>query len=157
MEFKVGDRVRIRSWEDMEREYGLDADGNIETPFADSFIREMKHLCGRTAKITDIFGFEVALRFDEDYGNENWNYTYYMIEPETACSRISPIYYNADADRYYRDVDGIRLAYEAYETHGSRHCGRLIGWYWPGEKETESPQRIYEREAYAQMLRGMIE
>lgn len=29
MEFKVGDRVRIRQWEDMEKEFGTDLFGDI--------------------------------------------------------------------------------------------------------------------------------
>lgn len=30
MNFKVGDKVRIRSWEDMEKEFGVDSDGDIK-------------------------------------------------------------------------------------------------------------------------------
>lgn len=31
-QFKIGDKVRLRSWEDLEEEYGLDDDGDIDTP-----------------------------------------------------------------------------------------------------------------------------
>ena len=55
----------------------------------------------------------------------------------TNTNGISPIYYNADADRYYRDVDGIRLVYEAYDTHGKKHCGKLVGLYRPEMEEQE--------------------
>ena len=30
--FKVGDRVRIRDWDDMERQYGLKMNGSIIGP-----------------------------------------------------------------------------------------------------------------------------
>lgn len=84
---------------------------------------------------------------------------------------ISPIYYNADADRFYRDVDGIRLVYEAYETHGAKYCGKLVGWYRP-ELEAEEQlyveqtmqidgrkvaEAIYQREMYARIAREMLE
>ena len=29
-EYNIGDKLRIRSWEDMEKEFGADYDGNIE-------------------------------------------------------------------------------------------------------------------------------
>lgn len=52
-------------------------------------------------------------------------------------------YYNEDADRYYMDVDKIRLVFEAYETHGAKHCGKLIGWYRP-EMEDEEQYRPFD-------------
>lgn len=51
--FKLGDRVRIRDWDDMEREYGTDSDGDIKVPDM-SFSRCMRHLCGRYATIRSI-------------------------------------------------------------------------------------------------------
>jgi len=29
MKYKAGDKVRIKTWEDMEKEFGLDSYGNI--------------------------------------------------------------------------------------------------------------------------------
>lgn len=84
---------------------------------------------------------------------------------------ISPIYYNADADCFYRDVDGIRLVYEAYNTHGAKYYGKLVGWYRP-EMEAEEQlyventtqidgrkvaETIYQREMYARIARAMLE
>lgn len=31
-QLKIGDKVKLRSWEDLEEEYGLDDDGDIDTP-----------------------------------------------------------------------------------------------------------------------------
>ena len=50
--FKVGDKVRIRSWEDMESEFGLDEQGNIDCRYL--FTREMQYLCGKDFTISSI-------------------------------------------------------------------------------------------------------
>lgn len=50
--FEVGDTVRIRDWDDMKSEFGLDCDGNIECQF--SFTRDMKPICGIEFTITGI-------------------------------------------------------------------------------------------------------
>lgn len=52
MSFKVGDRVRIRQWDDMENEFGTDVYGNIMVRLR--FIPSMKYLCGKDAVITNI-------------------------------------------------------------------------------------------------------
>ena len=85
----------------------------------------------------------------------------------TNTNGIGPIYYNADADRYYRDVDGIRLVYEAYTTHGAKHCGRLIGYYRPLMEEPEElhveqtmrldGNKVAEAVRYAMMAKEMLE
>lgn len=49
--FNVGDTVRIRQWDDMEREFGLDLDGCIDCQH--TFISDMKDLCGLTFQIAD--------------------------------------------------------------------------------------------------------
>ena len=41
---KVGDVVRIRSWEDMEAEFGVDEDGNIPCKY--NFTDFMRNMCG---------------------------------------------------------------------------------------------------------------
>ena len=54
-DFKVGDVVRIRSWEDMENEYGLKKDsyGEKTIPCLYSFTDRMKIFCNEKAKIID--------------------------------------------------------------------------------------------------------
>lgn len=80
--FKVRDRVRIRKWDDMEREFGLDSDGDINCrPF---FTREMEGdgLCGRTATIIDIYANGlIELDFDDESGDIDWKYSTAMLEP----------------------------------------------------------------------------
>lgn len=77
--FKVGDRVRIRQWNDMEREFGLRQFGDIACRYG--FTKPMIPLCGRAATITDIDGDKVKLKFDNPLLNTAfWNYSTGMIE-----------------------------------------------------------------------------
>lgn len=79
--FKVGELVRIRQWDDMEKEFGLDADGDIKTCV--SFVTSMKHLCGKYAEIVslDENDAEVKLKFFNCCGlDTSWGYSTDMIE-----------------------------------------------------------------------------
>jgi hypothetical protein len=81
--FKVGDRVRIRQWDDMEREYGVDYDGDIKCrPF---FASGMRPLCGEEAKILSLLdNGRVALSFRQGgIGACSWNFCVDMLEPIT--------------------------------------------------------------------------
>ena len=50
--FKVGDKVRVRQWEDMEKEFGLDCKGSInKRPY---FTPAMKKYCGQTLTIDGV-------------------------------------------------------------------------------------------------------
>lgn len=58
--FKKGDRVRVRAWEDMAAEFGVDELGDIDTGYL-YFASDMKVLCGSTATIRDFEGRDVIL------------------------------------------------------------------------------------------------
>ena len=78
MEFKVGDRVKIKSWKQIEKEFG----GHglfIECTYG--FIRPMEDLCGKTATIDEIRGHRVELKDWSDYVcGMNWTFSTDMIE-----------------------------------------------------------------------------
>lgn len=50
--FKVGELVRIRQWDDMEKEFGINSLGSILTQ--EGFLRKMEPLCGKYAEITKL-------------------------------------------------------------------------------------------------------
>lgn len=79
-DFKIGDRVRIRQWDDMEREFGKDEDGCINLSSGFGFVDSMHHLCGRTATILEYSNSEVYLDFDDKSGDIEWAYTTDMLE-----------------------------------------------------------------------------
>lgn len=78
--FKVGELVRIRQWDDMEKEFGLTMLGSISCRccFADG----MKPLCGKYAEIKDLLldGIVHLRFFNCDDSVENWSYSTDMIE-----------------------------------------------------------------------------
>lgn len=78
--FKVGDRVVVRDWDDMEKEYGVyDGSGTIKCP--NGFTVTMKHLCGRTATVTSVNGTSISVDFDDKSGDVYWSYTKCMFNP----------------------------------------------------------------------------
>lgn len=79
-EFHVGQRVRIRSWESMEKEFGHNSCGSIAAK--GSFSKSMRPLCGRTATIASIDGKYVELKDWNDYsGDTHWQFSTDMLEP----------------------------------------------------------------------------
>ena len=57
--FKVGDRVQFKTWEEMEKEFGVNGCNNIKTYFP--FLDVMSDLCGTYATIKEINGKSVKL------------------------------------------------------------------------------------------------
>ena len=77
--FKVGELVRIRQWDDMAKEIGVDADGDINS-FV-QFVTSMKPLCGKYAEIVRLNGSIVKLKFFNCGGlGTSWEYSTDMIE-----------------------------------------------------------------------------
>jgi len=83
-EFKVGDKVRIRQWDDMLEEFELNKCGNINV-VTDVFSSSMKYLCGKIATIDALLDNHlVCLDFHDKVLNDDyWNYTTEMLEPYT--------------------------------------------------------------------------
>lgn len=91
--FEVGDRVEIKSWEEMEKEYGNTSGGGISTTIG--FAPGMRHLCGLRATIVklDKNGI-VDLDFDIKKGCCNWTFSTDMLKPIPNKNEIIVIYRN---------------------------------------------------------------
>lgn len=50
--FQVGDVVRVRSWDDMKDEFGLDVEGDINCRFC--FTRDMQKMCGKLYHVSKV-------------------------------------------------------------------------------------------------------
>lgn len=74
MKYKVGDRVRIRAWGDMAREYGMSG-ASIKVP--QSFTPEMRKYCGKVMTISNNRAGYYSLK--EDY--DGWCFSEEMFEP----------------------------------------------------------------------------
>ena len=75
-EFHVGDVIRIRQWDDMKAEYGLDHRGDIRCPGC--FVKAMKEFCGREVTITNIYPSGTVILSDRLGG---YTYNISMLEP----------------------------------------------------------------------------
>jgi len=101
--FKVGDRVRVRQWDDMVKEFGLTLLVDCKTN--PSFVTNMKHLCGREATIKDLhskYGCEL-LDWSDTSGDMNWSFSTQMLElvskPRSSAS------WTRDPDCYRKGSD----------------------------------------------------
>lgn len=75
--FEVGDKVKIKSWEQMEEEFGLDKIGDIKC--AAAFLVDMKHLCGQEIEIETIeYAYDGSYKKIQNI--EGWAITFDMIE-----------------------------------------------------------------------------
>lgn len=88
--FNVGDIVRVREWDDMAREYGVDRDGDINTPVY--FVKRMRPLCGDRAEITRIHTDGcIELYFLDGSNGRETDFFYHesMLEPYYQSSIVS--------------------------------------------------------------------
>lgn len=75
MKYKVGDKVIVRKWDDMEREFGVDRHGDINAKCI--FVTGMRQFCGKTLTIQSITRQgnytvkETAFIFSEDTFEKN--------------------------------------------------------------------------------------
>lgn len=129
--FKVGDRVRIRDWDDMEREYGTDSDGDINLPNG-VFSRCMRHLCGRCATIRRISCHDdcvVLENWSDDSGNRGWVFSKSMLEPaeENTLKQTS-----ITIDKYGMNIsshDGMIWLKENEEKGEKKDMNKLLELY----------------------------
>lgn len=74
MRYKVGDKVRVRQWDDMAKESGLNDCGDINNGFTQS----MEHFCGRIYEIYKVYNYYYILK-DESIVLD-WCFTDEMLE-----------------------------------------------------------------------------
>lgn len=98
-EFSIGDRVRIKTWEEFLQEcedsedlyLSYDKQSVFSIKNLPGFVEEMRKLCGKTATIVDIIPTtlpgsngtfdRIHLEFDDVGGYVNWHYDAYMMVP----------------------------------------------------------------------------
>lgn len=77
-DFMVGDRVVIKTWEQMKTEYGVDEYGSIKCKY--KFLKAMRSLCGRKATIRCTYKKQIWLTFDDINADSGWSFSTDMIE-----------------------------------------------------------------------------
>lgn len=80
MKYKVGDKVRVRQWDDMAKEFGFSGctKSNIDI-LGCLFTNSMKKFCGSVVTISNIVSDNSRYLIKED--NQNWYWTDDMFEP----------------------------------------------------------------------------
>lgn len=128
MEFKVGDRVQIREWDDMKREFGAARFSSSSIGCKFTFVSEMRYLCGKEFIIRTIDSSGHIYLYDHP---GSWNISKDMIklaskesrkgvkkveEEKTLChsceEEISDYSYTgADGKQYCEDCFNDRFTY----------------------------------------------
>lgn len=85
-EIKIGMKVRIRAWEDMVNEFGVDENGDIPIKPLECniFQQNMRYMCGEVCTV-----LEVSTEEDEEYvylekfsyEPHDWGFSAEMLEP----------------------------------------------------------------------------
>lgn len=92
MKYKVGDRVKVKSWEEMKAKYGLNAFGSIDV--RGSFPITMKPFCG---KEYTIYAMDKECYRLLDAGR--WRFTDEMLDPVTNRSEVSKVTIYRDGNK----------------------------------------------------------
>lgn len=78
MRYKVGDKVRVRQWDDMAKEFDVNKFGDINTKTG-CFTRQMKKFCGGVCEIFSVL--ETSYWLKDEYGHTYyWYFTDDMLE-----------------------------------------------------------------------------
>jgi len=85
MKYKVGDKVRIKTWEEMEKKYGLYSGGSIKCGFTKEMEKYInRNFSNRILEITEV------IRGYYKIENTCWSWTEDMIKEEKVV--YDPIY-----------------------------------------------------------------
>ena len=57
---EAGDRIKIRGWEDMKEQYGINLRGDFEPAGKPTFYSEMQYLCGKTFAV-EVYGDSIFI------------------------------------------------------------------------------------------------
>lgn len=73
MKYKVGDKVKVREWDDMVEEFGTDEDGDIDCNLY--FVEYMKKYCGKEMTVSRVLTGYYTLEEDD----MEWQWTDDML------------------------------------------------------------------------------
>lgn len=78
--YKIGDKIKIRSWDSMAKEYGVDDRGGIDVSGNPWFSPRMKEYCGRTLTIKEVTEYGNYTTEEARDGKYHWRFGDAMIE-----------------------------------------------------------------------------
>lgn len=83
--FKIGDKVKIRTWESMVKEFGTDRDGDI--PCRCYFVTYMKKYCGKVFTIKEV-SRNGRYHLDGDDDISDWRFSEDMFEDNVVKFKV---------------------------------------------------------------------
>lgn len=78
MKYKIGDKVRVRQWNDMVKEFGVDEYGNIDIKTGWYFLPLMKEFCGGVYEISSVW--KTTYRLKDGNKFSHWHFVEEMLE-----------------------------------------------------------------------------
>lgn len=141
--FKVGDKVRVRFWDSMEQEYGINVWGNINVRCA--FTPEMRRFCGKVVTI-DTVSDRGVYKIKEDKGDYYWSDGMFVLKrrmivvyADVDSRKVVAIdkYTGEKAEAYCHPDDGFDFTKGAFLAF-DRLRGR--------EERVNAPYKRYNRE-----------
>lgn len=133
MRYKVGDKVRVRQWDDMAKESGLNDCGDINNGFTQS----MEHFCGRIYEIYKVYNYYYILK-DESIVLD-WCFTDEMLEDV-----VSP---SLEASSLFFEMDDIRFEFRDNKIFAKPKTSTYI------ERGKEMKKQMTQRERLEEQLK----
>ena len=151
--FKVGDRVVVREWDDMANEYGTENGIRIPHDLETSFLINMRHLCGRTATVTGVRDDYVFVDFDDKSGDTDWYYKKWMFIPVDDAPARDDVIREGDTVK----VVNVGLNYSSYPQWVGEHISDpyMAARYCYGSPDTSKKYKVIkiaEHENNGEML-----
>ena len=117
-------KVKIRDWEDMMEDFGLDEDGDIDCYYG--FTTRMREYCGKIIEVDkDKVGKASVFKYDGWYFD---NGTYDIFKNEKSNDMKIRIRDWCDiAEDFGIDEDGDIKCYGGFTTEMKQYCGKVIG------------------------------
>lgn len=109
MKYKVGDKVRVRQWDDMAKEFEVNEFGNINTKTG-CFTRQMKKFCGDVYEVNSVLEASYWLK-DRNGHIYYWYFTDNMLEDVVLQpAETSSVFF--ESDKLIFGSDNLKLEFE---------------------------------------------
>lgn len=111
-------KVRIKEWYELEKEFGLDEDGDIDCYY--SFTKDMGEYCGKVIEVEDVNIFTY----------DNWffsNEMYEVIEEwNKGKMKVRIKEWDTLAEEFGIDEDGDIDCFYSFTTDMKEYCGEVL-------------------------------
>lgn len=108
MKYKIGDRVRVRQWDEMEKEFGLDPWGDISCDLI--FTRDMREYCGKVFTVKNALSRIYYLDGCKSDLGFWWGFSDDMLEPPVGKKIVITTDGKTTLARLYEDKKIVKTA-----------------------------------------------